>query len=205
MNAPVVTNARSSAGHTLLLILLLAAVWFGQIGYRALIKSDEGRYAEIAREMHVTGDWVTPRMNDLKYFYKPPLQYWATAAAYGVFGENEFAARLWPALTGFLTVLFAGFTARRVFGAVYALPTAAVLASMLWWNGMAHVNSLDAGVASFMCMALFALLLAQRDGIRPSAERNWMLACWAAMARKTSVPATMCRRRHNDQSRVSSV
>jgi 4-amino-4-deoxy-L-arabinose transferase-like glycosyltransferase len=173
---------RPGTARALLLILLLAVVWFGPLDYRALIKSDEGRYAEIAREMHVTGDWTTPRLNGLKYFEKPALQYWATAAAYGVFGESEFAARLWPALTGFLTILFAGFAARRVFGDVYALPVAAVLASALWWNGMSHINSLDAGVASFLAMAVFALLLAQRDGIGRNAERNWMLACWAAMA-----------------------
>jgi len=178
------TSARRhrGAGRTLLLVLLLAVVWFGPLGYRTLIKSDEGRYAEIAREMHASGDRVTPRLNDLKYFYKPPLQYWATSAAYGVLGESEFAARLWPALTGFLTVLFAGFAARRVFGEVYALPVAAVLASSLWWVGMSHLNSLDAGVASFLGMALFALLLAQRDGVARGAERAWMLGCWAAMA-----------------------
>jgi 4-amino-4-deoxy-L-arabinose transferase-like glycosyltransferase len=175
-------TTRPGAARTLLLVLLLAVVWFGPLGYRALIKSDEGRYAEIAREMHVSGDWVTPRMNDLKYFYKPPLQYWATAAAYGTLGENEFAARLWPALTGFLTVLFAGFAAGRVFGPAYTLPVAAVLASALWWNGLSHINNLDGAVASFMAMALFALLLAQRDGIDRRVERNWMLACWAAMA-----------------------
>ena len=80
----MMANTRLGPIRSALLILLLAAVWFGQLPVRALIKSDEGRYAEIAREMHVSGDWVTPRMNDLKYFYKPPLQYWATAAAYGV-------------------------------------------------------------------------------------------------------------------------
>jgi len=182
MIRPSLASIRPGAGRTLLTIVLLAVVWFGPLGYRALIKSDEGRYAEIAREMHISGDWTTPRLNDLKYFEKPPLQYWATAAAYGVFGENEFAARLWPALTGFLTILFAGFAARRVFGEVYAWPVAAVLASAVWWSGMSHLNALDAGAASFMAMALFALLLAQREAGSVPRERAWMLACWAAMA-----------------------
>jgi hypothetical protein len=48
---------------------------------------------------------LTPRLNDIKYFYKPALQYWATAAAFTVFGEHHWTARLWPALTGFLGVL----------------------------------------------------------------------------------------------------
>ena len=178
----MIANTRLGALPSILLVLLLALAWFGPLDYRALVKSDEGRYAEIAREMHVSGNWVTPRLNDLKYFYKPPLQYWATAAAYGTLGESAFAARLWPALSGFLTVLFAGFTARRVFGAPYAVPVAAVLASALWWIGLSHANSLDAGVSSFMAAALFALMLAQRDGIGLRAERGWMLVCWAAMA-----------------------
>ena len=55
--------------------------------------------------MAATGDWVTPRLNGLKYFEKPPLQYWATAAAYQAFGVHEWTARLWPALAGFLAVL----------------------------------------------------------------------------------------------------
>jgi 4-amino-4-deoxy-L-arabinose transferase-like glycosyltransferase len=178
----MIANTRLGTARKTLLILLLALAWFGPLDLRALIKSDEGRYAEIAREMHVSGDWITPRLNDLKYFYKPPLQYWATAAAYGTLGESAFAARLWPALTGFLTILFAGFTAGRVFGAPYTVPVAAVLASALWWIGLSHVNALDAGVSSFMAAALFALMLAQRDGISRHAERGWMLACWAAMA-----------------------
>ena len=54
--------------------LLLALVWFATAPWRPLFDPDEGRYAEIPREMTVSGDWVTPRFNDLKYFEKPPLQ-----------------------------------------------------------------------------------------------------------------------------------
>ncbi len=70
-------------------------VWFATAPWRPLFDPDEGRYAEIPREMTVSGDWVTPRFNDLKYFEKPPLQYWATAAAYEVFGVREWSSRLW--------------------------------------------------------------------------------------------------------------
>ena len=63
-------------------LLLCLVVWFAGLQDRALTRPDEGRYAEIPREMAVSGDWVTPRLNGLKYFEKPPLQYWATALAY---------------------------------------------------------------------------------------------------------------------------
>src|SRR5262245_57745534 len=57
----------------LAIIVLFVVVWFPTLGTRKLQHPDEGRYAEISREMVVTGDWLTPRLNGLKYFEKPPL------------------------------------------------------------------------------------------------------------------------------------
>jgi 4-amino-4-deoxy-L-arabinose transferase-like glycosyltransferase len=90
-----------------LLVLALAAliIWFGNLDYRRLIKPDEGRYAELSREMAVRGDWVTPRLNGIKYFEKPPLHYWAGATAFTLFGQHEWTARLWSALTGLFGVV----------------------------------------------------------------------------------------------------
>ena len=59
-----------------------AAVRLATLGMFPLMDTTEARYAEIPREMLATGDWVTPRLNELKYFEKPPLQYWATATAF---------------------------------------------------------------------------------------------------------------------------
>ena len=78
-----------SAAILLVLALAFCVSWFANLDYRHLIKTDEGRYAEIAREMVSSGDWITPRSNGYKYLYKPPLQYWATAAAYTLFGETN--------------------------------------------------------------------------------------------------------------------
>src|SRR5882724_12534730 len=85
-------------------MLASASLFFLPLGVRALWNSDEGRYAEIAREMLELRDWIAPHLNYVLYFEKPPLLYWLTAASFAVFGQNEFAARFWCATFGLLTV-----------------------------------------------------------------------------------------------------
>ena len=74
--------------------------WYGWRPWaRPLFNPDEGRYAEIPREMLSGGDWVIPHLNGLDYIEKPPLQFWATALSYRLLGPSEFAARFYTALT----------------------------------------------------------------------------------------------------------
>lgn len=169
-------------GLLALITALLATLWFANIDYRRLIRTDEGRYAEIAREMAESGDWVTPRSNGFKYFYKPPLQYWATAAAFKLFGPNEWTARLWTALTGFLGILFTFWTTRRLWGAEVGLAAAAILAGSLMWVAMGHLSALDMGLAFFLSSAVAAVTVAQRDEANTRERRPWMLVAWAAAA-----------------------
>jgi 4-amino-4-deoxy-L-arabinose transferase-like glycosyltransferase len=163
----------------------IIVLWFANLGSRALMHPDEGRYAEIAREMSLTGDWVTPRLNGLKYLEKPPLQYWATAAAYRAFGVHEWTARLWPAVTGLLAVVAIGIAGLAVGGAALGVFAALALAGTLWHAGMAQIVSLDSGLAFFLTLAFAAVVIAQRAETRPAARRNWMWVAWAAMAGAT--------------------
>lgn len=165
-----------------LLLVALIGLWFGVLDFRKLIKPDEGRYAEIAREMAVSGDWVTPRLNGIKYFEKPPLQYWATAAAFRVAGEDDWTARLWPAITGFLGILFTALCGARLFGRGAGLLAAAIQASAFLYLGIGHINTLDMGLTFFLQVAVGAFLLAQRETASSRAERNWMLLAWAGAA-----------------------
>jgi len=171
-------------GKILLLLMIYGLLWFGTLNYRHLIPSDEGRYAEMAREMLLTGDWVTPRYNGYQYFEKPPLQVWATAATFQVFGIGDWQARLWTALTGFLTILAIGFTGTRIYNARAGWLAAVVLASSPMWVISGHFNSLDMGLSAFLIAALCSLLLAQTSHNKIS-SRNWMWACWVFMALAT--------------------
>jgi 4-amino-4-deoxy-L-arabinose transferase-like glycosyltransferase len=165
-----------------ILLVAFGLIWFSNLEYRKLVNPDEGRYAEIPREMVASGDWTTPRLNDIKYFEKPALQYWATATAYTLFGEHQWTARLWSALTGFLGVLMVFFTGRRLFGAMAGWNAALVLGSSLLWVLIGHVNTLDMGVSFFLSAAVCAFLLAQHDAADARARARWMLTASAALA-----------------------
>ena len=175
-------HAPAARRNLLLLLLVTLLIWFGTLEYRKLVRPDEGRYAEIPREMSASGDWLTPRLNGIKYFEKPALQYWATAAAYEVFGEHQWTARLWSALTGFLGILFAAFAGWRLFGAKAGLYAGLVLGSSLLYALIGHINTLDMGVTFFMAAGLMSFLLAQREGVAPRERRNWMWLTWASLA-----------------------
>lgn len=163
----------------------VAILWFANLGSRALLHPDEGRYAEIAREMAATGDWITPRLNGLKYLEKPPLQYWVTAAAYRAFGVHEWTARLWPALAGLLAVVAIGLAGRTLAGPALGVFAALAMAGTLWHCGMAQIVSLDSGLAFFLALSFAGLVIAQRPGTGVDTRRHWMWIVWAAMAGAT--------------------
>lgn len=173
----VATRARYLAA-----IALFALVWFWGLGQRPLFTTDEGRYAEIPREMLVSGDWVTPHLDGLRYFEKPPLQYWATAAAYAVFGVHDWAARLWTALAGFATVLLAGFTAGRLYGGRAGWLAAGALAGSFYFGFLGHFSTLDAGLAFAMSLVLFGFLLAMDSPPGSRGELRWMLVAYGGAA-----------------------
>jgi 4-amino-4-deoxy-L-arabinose transferase-like glycosyltransferase len=164
------------------LFLAFAAVLIGILKVRTLVPPDEGRYAEMAREMFATGDWVTTRLNGIKYFEKPPLQTWMNALSFALFGLGDLQARLWTGLCGLLGVGLTGYAGARVFGQRVGFYAALVLGSSFYWVACSQVNSLDMGLSGMMTVALCALLIAQRDDATPLEQRNWMLACWAGMA-----------------------
>jgi 4-amino-4-deoxy-L-arabinose transferase-like glycosyltransferase len=164
-----------------ILLALFAAGWFCNLGYRHLVKPDEGRYAEISREMVASGDWLTPRLNGYKYFEKPALQYWATAVSFSVFGQSEWAARLWPGLTGFLGVLLVFWAGKRLFAPPAALCGAAVTAGCALYVVVGHILTLDMALTFFMSASVFAFAVAQQDG-GESGRRRWMLVAWASAA-----------------------
>ena len=147
----------------LLLLLAFGALYFFRLGSYPLSNPDEGRYAEIPREMLATGDWVTPRLNGVNYFEKPPLVYWATAVMEKIFGQNEWAVRAVPVLFALWGVLITYAAGRRLHGREAGLLAAIVLGTSLLWFVVGHIPLLDTAVSVLMAQALFAFLLGVRE------------------------------------------
>jgi 4-amino-4-deoxy-L-arabinose transferase-like glycosyltransferase len=166
---------------------LLAAGYFALLLLQASIaplqEPDEGRSASIAWEMMARGDWLTPRLNGICYYEKPPLFFWCAAAAMAVLGPVELAPRIPSVLASFLTVLVVAHWGRS-FGRPGAGGLAgAALASMLLFALIARVALVDplltlAIAASLYCADRFLL-------DRPPAEATpgrYRLGFWGALA-----------------------
>ncbi len=175
-------NSLSSRRTDLLIILLAGIIWFSLLGYRDLIDPDEGRYAEIAREMLSSGDWVTPRLNGFKFFDKPPLHYWGSAISMSILGATNIAARLWCAGLGFIGALWMWFLGNRLYGGLTGRYTFLILLSSVLYVVIGHANVLDMGVSVFLAISLGAFALAQSERETVTKGQGWMLLSWAGLA-----------------------
>lgn len=174
---------RERATRIALLALLVAALAVAlDNADRPLANPDEGRYSEISREMVASGDWLTPRLNGLKYFEKPPLQYWATAASLSAFGVNEIAARVYTGVCGLGVILLVGFTARRLGSGDHALATMMALVSSPYFMGMGGVVTLDMGLTLWTTVTLCAYTIAEHAAHDPRERRRWLLVAWVGTA-----------------------
>jgi 4-amino-4-deoxy-L-arabinose transferase-like glycosyltransferase len=100
----------------LLLLLLVSTVYIGAATSRAIFDDGDALYSHIAKQMAMTGDWVTPYANGVRFLDKPPVLFWVAAVSYHLFGYNEFAARFPAALAvvGIGLILF--FLAKKAGG-----------------------------------------------------------------------------------------
>ena len=163
--------------------ILAAILYLPALGRAALWEPDEGRYAEIAREMVVSGDYVTPRDNFELYFEKPPLVYWAEAVAIKIFGVNEFAVRLPAALFSISQVVIAAALAEAMLGATAGFLAALALALSPLFFSLARFATLDPALAFFLTAALAAFYAASRcDSFALRSARRWMLTSSAMLA-----------------------
>jgi 4-amino-4-deoxy-L-arabinose transferase-like glycosyltransferase len=168
--APAAGNRRwRSLGF--LVVALAAFLLFTGLG-GPLLDPDEGRQAEVPREMAARDDLLTPRMLGEPYYEKPPLQYWLTAAVYSRFGSRPWVARLVPAGAAWLTVLLTWAWGRRALGGRAAALGAAVLALSPGFVWLGHRVVLDSLLAGCVAASWYA---GHTAVCRPTLRWRWWL------------------------------
>ena len=145
-----------------LVIACLVVLVFWRLGAAPLLEPDEGRYTEIPREMLATGDFVSPHLDGVLYFEKPPLHYWLTAAAFKLLGLSPFSARLWSALFGLGGLALAYGLGAAMGGRRGGAVAAAALGTSPLWVGLSRLATLDMTVTFFLTATLACFWFAQR-------------------------------------------
>jgi 4-amino-4-deoxy-L-arabinose transferase-like glycosyltransferase len=190
MSESMVSPAHSPSaplGWRARLLLFGAAflVYFAGLGAYPLIEPDEGRYTEIPREMLAAGDFVTPHLNGVLYFEKPPLYYWLNAAALTLPGRPETLCRLAGALFGLAGIGLAWALGRSIGGPRVGLVSGLVLGSSPLWVALSRATIIDMTLTFFLSATLTCFWLAQTKDKGERGERLLWYGMFAAAALAT--------------------
>lgn len=151
---------RSAKTAFLIVLALASLLFFFRLGDRSFRNPDEGRYAEIAKEMVQSGNGVEPRLYGIDYLRKPILFYWLIAGSFKLFGFYEWAARLVPALFGILGVLATFFFTRQLFDLKTAFYSSLILATNVLYLEVGRYLLIDMVFSFFLVLSFYLFYLA---------------------------------------------
>ncbi len=158
----------------LTIVIVIANVCF--LGRPAFFSPDEGRYAEIAREMLTSHQFLIPHLDGIIYLEKPPLSYWVNAGAIQLLGESEWAVRSVVALSGLLGCLASYLIARKLFNRRVGILSAFILSSSTLYFIMSHAVTTDMLLTLFLTSSLYSFLWALQQPAT-TRQRRWL---WVA-------------------------
>lgn len=173
----VQVDSRIRIVSLLTIVVVPAVLLYPCLSFR-LLEPDEGRYAEIPREMLLRGDWVVPYLQGQPYLDKPPLMYWLIMISYSIFGVHDWAARIPPALAVHATILTLYLIGRRSLGERAAFWAALLLSVTPGFVTMGRLLILDGLLAACTTLAVLSAFEAVRS---ESLKRGWWLLAAAAV------------------------
>ncbi len=162
---------------------MAAIIFFARLGNFSLFNPDEGLYAEPAREMLETGQYITTTLNYVVRFTKPPLVIWAMAAAYKMFGINEFAARIFCAISGFILTIVTYLFANKYLGSRVAIFAACILLTSPLFVGVGRMAITDMPLSLFMAGSLFSFFHAWKQKRKLWLYLGYILTAFAVMTK----------------------
>lgn len=161
---------------TIALGVLCAVIFFYGLGWLPFMGPDEPRYAQVAREMYGSGDWITPRLGGIHWFEKPALTYWISGAGYVLFGETEFAARFGIALVACLGAYLLFLFGRRIHSPRLGYLCGATLVTCGLWPGFARGATFDLLLSVALEATLLSFFLWEREEEPQGRHRFFYLA-----------------------------
>jgi len=173
ISAVIKRITRTPSGPYLLLCLTALGTLFFRLGSLPFIGSDECRYARIADEMNRAGRWVTPLLQGYPWLEKPPLYYWITIFVYRIFGVNEAAARLGPALCALLAAASVLWLGSKLWSRREGLLGGLILLTGIGFCAYGRSASPDMPITACFTIA-FALLAA---AVIKGGMAFWKIAC----------------------------
>ena len=157
---PAAVASKFKPFAVLLFLIVSYLQFFHQLGGLGLVGPDEPRYAQVAREMAASGDFITPRLQGEPWFEKPILYYWMAAWAFKAMGVSELAARLPSAVAGLLGVVAVFLVGRHWASMRCGLAAALILASSPMYFSLARAASTDMLLTSALTMSLACIYFA---------------------------------------------
>ncbi|RMF96319.1 MAG: glycosyltransferase family 39 protein, partial [Candidatus Schekmanbacteria bacterium] len=142
-----------------LIVILVYFLFFYGLSKRDLWDPDEGRYAEIAREMIERGDYITPTLNYENYNKKPPLYFWLSVISYKLFPNKDYAPRYVSALFGTGCVLFVLFAGTRLFCFESGIFSALILLTSLEFIALSRAIVTDMILTFFITAAILSFFI----------------------------------------------
>lgn len=149
-------NLQSNRNRLIILLVIAGIIRVATLAAYPLTDNTEARYAEVAREMLHSGDWIAPQLHGIKFWSKPPLSIWITAATMSLFGQNEFGARVAPLLLSLLTVWLTYFLALKERGRDDAAAAAVVLSSCVLFFVSSGAVMTDAALVAGTTLSMTA-------------------------------------------------
>ncbi len=180
------------AGYIGILLVLSSIFLLAGLGSYSLKEPDEGRYAEIPREMVETGDYTVPRLNDVRYFEKPPLLYWAVSLSYKVFGVSEWSFRFPNALAALLCVFSLFFFVRRWTDDLAAFLGSLVLLSSFGFFAMARIVTTDMLLTFWLFLSLLCFYGYYRERCGPFLWGFYAAMALATLTKGPVSPVLLC-------------
>ncbi|MGI8917345.1 MAG: ArnT family glycosyltransferase [Pyrinomonadaceae bacterium] len=157
------------------IIAIASIVLLGGIGGRPLFNFDEALYAQAAKEMVQSGNFLTPRWNGEFFFHKPPLLLWLTAICYKLLGISEFSARLTSSLAGIGSALLTYKIGVRLYSPFVAVAACLILLTSGLFIAESTYGRTDSLLLFFSLLAFYSYLKAEEN-------RRWWFDVVAALA-----------------------